>query len=129
VLLAARHLRGMGAHWNLRDILQPAQLRRTVAVNGDIMIRTLALIATFAWFTSQGAREGDVVLAANAILLQFISVAAFFLDGIAFATEALVGRAVGAVHRAGLMLAVKMTTVWAAGIGLSISLMFVVCGP
>lgn len=129
VLLAARHLRGMGAHWNLRDILQPAQLRRTVAVNGDIMIRTLALIGTFAWFTSQGAREGDVVLAANAILLQFISVAAFFLDGIAFATEVLVGRAVGAAHRVGLMLAVKMTTAWAAGIALSISLLFVACGP
>jgi len=129
VAIAARHMRAMGADWSLRDILQPAQLRRTVAVNGDIMIRTLALIAAFAWFTAQGAREGDVVLAANAILLQFISVAAFFLDGIAFATEALVGRAIGAAHRVGLILAVKMTTLWAAGVALSISLTFAVCGP
>jgi MATE family multidrug resistance protein len=98
-------------------------------VNGDIMIRTLALIAAFLWFASQGARQGDVVLAANSILLQFISVAAFFLDGFAFATEALVGRAIGAAHRAGLTLAVKLTTAWAAGVAVCISCVLLLCGP
>jgi MATE family multidrug resistance protein len=127
--IAARHLRGMGGHWSVRRILAPAELKRTIAVNGDIMIRSLALIAVFLWFASQGARQGDIVLAANSILLQFISVAAFFLDGLAFATEALVGRAIGAAHRAGLTIAVKMTTLWAAVVAAVISLVLLSCGP
>jgi multidrug resistance protein, MATE family len=127
--IARRHLRGMNAHVSLQQILAPAQLKRTLAVNGDIMIRSLALIAAFVWFASQGARQGDVILAANAILLQFITVAAFFLDGLAFATEALVGRAIGAAHRAGLVAAVKMTTGWAAGVALLISLAVLLAGP
>lgn len=127
--IAVRHMRGMGSHWSLRRVLAPAQLKRTIAVNRDIMIRSLALIAAFLWFASQGARQGDVILAANSILLQFISVAAFFLDGLAFATEALVGRAIGAAHRAGLAAAVKMTTAWAAGTAVMISAVFLLCGP
>ena len=129
VAIARRHMRGMGARWSIRQILIPVRLKRTFTVNGDIMIRTLALIAAFMWFASQGARQGDVVLAANSILLQFISVAAFFLDGFAFATEALVGRAIGAAHRAGLLLAVRLTTAWAAGVALSISFALLMGGP
>ena len=129
VAIAVRHLRSMGGHWNIGRILMQDRLKRTFAVNGDIMIRTLALIAAFLWFASQGARQGDVVLAANSILLQFISVAAFFLDGFAFATEALVGRAIGAAHRAGLTLAVKLTTAWAAGVAVCISCVLLLCGP
>jgi len=127
--IALRHMRAMGGRWSLRSMLAPAELKRTLAVNGDIMIRTLALITAFVWFSAQGARQGDVVLAANAILLQFISVAAFFLDGLAFATEALVGRAIGAAHRAGLALAVKMTTVWAAGTAVLLSIALFLLGP
>jgi MATE family multidrug resistance protein len=129
IALAMRELRHMQAAWELRLILVPAMLRRTLAVNVDIMIRTLALIAAFFWFAAQGARQGDTVLAANSILLQFISLAAFFLDGFAFATESLVGRAIGAAHRAGLMLAVKLTTAWAAGVAVAVSLGLLVCGP
>ncbi len=127
--IARRHMRALRGHWNMRQILIPVRLKHTFAVNGDIMIRTLALIAAFMWFASQGARQGDVILAANSILLQFISVAAFFLDGFAFATEALVGRAIGAAHRAGLILAVRLTTEWAAAVALSISLALLFCGP
>lgn len=71
-------------------------LVRMFTVNRDIMIRTLCLIFTFAWFTNQGAKAGDVVLAANAILMQFVGFSAFFLDGYALAAETLVGNAVGA---------------------------------
>lgn len=129
IVIALRHMRGMGGHWSMRQILLPSALKRTFAVNGDIMIRTLLLIAAFLWFASQGARQGDVVLAANAILLQFISVAAFFLDGFAFSTETLVGRAIGAAHRGGLTAAVKMTTLWAAGVAVLVSVALLLCGP
>lgn len=68
-------------------------------VNSDIMIRTLALIIGFAWFTRQGALFGDQTLAANHVLLQIVSLSTFFLDGYANVAETLTGRAFGAKNR------------------------------
>src|SRR5690554_5263605 len=65
-------------------------------VNADIMIRTLALLSGFAWFANQGAKFGDHILAANHVLLQFVSLSAFFLDGYAHVAEMLTGKAYGA---------------------------------
>jgi MATE family, multidrug efflux pump len=113
----------------LARLLAPGRLRRMMSVNVDIMIRSLALISAFAWFMAQGARQSDVVLAANAVLIHFTSVSAFFLDGLAFAAEALVGRALGAAHRAGLVAAARMTTVWAAGVAVLIVLVLALLGP
>jgi MATE family multidrug resistance protein len=129
IAIALRHMRGMGATWSLRRMLDPAALKRTFGVNRDIMIRTMALMAVFVCFASQGARQGDVILAANSILLQFISLSAYFLDGLAFATEALVGQAIGAARQAALSLAVKMTTLWAAGVALLMSVALALLGP
>ena len=74
----------------LRDL---SRLARTLSANADIMVRTLFLLFGFAWFTDQSARFGDTLLAANHVLLQLVSFAAFFLDGFAFASESLVGTA------------------------------------
>ena len=112
--IAWRHIRRMGGRWSPAQWLDADRLRRTVAVSRDIMIRSLAMVFVFAWFTTQGARQGDIVLAANAVLMHFVSAGAYLLDGFAFAAEALVGRAVGAAQRAGLRAAVRVTTVWAA---------------
>jgi multidrug resistance protein, MATE family len=79
-----------------RRLKDSAQLRHTLNVNRDIMIRTLLLVASFAWFVRQSAQFGDDVLAANHILLQLVSFSAFFLDAYAYVAEALVGEAVGA---------------------------------
>lgn len=80
----------------LRDWVR---LRHTLSVNSHIMIRTLLLVFSFAWFVRQSAQFGDDVLAANHILLQLISFSAFFLDAYAYVTEALVGEAAGAKNR------------------------------
>lgn len=109
-------------------ILDRAAVRKTVSVNFDIMIRTLCLIFAFAWFTNQGAKSGDVLLAANAILMQFVSFAAFFLDGFAFSAESLVGEAVGAKNRARLKQAVWFSTELAVATAISFSILFLVFG-
>ena len=127
--IALRHLRVIGGRWTRELLLNRAKLKRTFAVNGDIMIRSLALVSVFVWFVASGAEQGDVILAANAVLMNLISVAAFFLDGLAFAAEALVGRAIGAAHRAGLMAAAKLSTLWAVGVAVLLSLIFAVFGP
>lgn len=68
---------------------------RLLAVNRDIFLRTLALLAGFAWFNEASLREGAAVLAGNAVLLQFISISAYFLDAFAHVTEVVTGRASG----------------------------------
>ena len=129
VALAVRYLRQAGGHLQWPRILDAAQLKRAFVVNGDIMIRTLALTTVFVWFTSQGARQGDAVLAGNAVLMQFITACAFFLDGMAFAAEALVGHATGAAQRQGFTLAARMTTLWAAAVAVLLTVVMFLWGP
>ncbi len=94
-LLRARHVDALP--WlSLARLADRARIRMMLSANGDIMVRTLSLLAGFGWFASQGARFGDAILAANHVLLQLVSFSAFFLDGYAFVAEALVGAAVGA---------------------------------
>ncbi|HJO10667.1 MAG TPA: MATE family efflux transporter [Gammaproteobacteria bacterium] len=99
--------------WLKGQVLDPVKLRQTLSANTDIMIRTLLLVFSFAWFINQSARFGDVVLAANHILLQLISFAAFFLDGYAFVVESLVGSAIGGKRRALFDVVVKKSTLLA----------------
>ncbi len=129
LLIAARQLHGFGGRWDVARLLAPERLARTVAVNRDIMIRSLALIFIFSWFMVQGAKQGDTTLAANAVLMSIVSVAVYFLDGLAFAAEALVGRAVGEANRAGLSAAARMTTWWAAGVAVLATAVALPFGP
>jgi len=126
--IATQYLRRFGGTWEAARLFEPIRIARTMAVNRDIMIRSLSLVFAFAWFIAQGAKFGETVLAANAVLMHFVSVSAYFLDGFAFAAEAFVGRAVGAASRAGLSRASRMTTWWAASIALLVSLFLTALG-
>ncbi len=101
LLLVLRILNTRYALFDWPSILHPSALLATLQTNAAILWRTLFLLAGFAWFANQGARFGDSRLAANHLLLQFISFSAFFLDGFAFALESLVGRALGAQDKLG----------------------------
>jgi multidrug resistance protein, MATE family len=81
-------------------------------INRDIMIRSVLLQLSFTTFLFLGARHGDVTLAANQVLLQFLEVTAYALDGFAFAAEALVGQAVGALAVARVRAAMRLTMQW-----------------
>ena len=104
------------------------RLAKTIAVNRDIMIRTIVLMFSFAWFTAKSAEAGTVTLAVNSILLQFVTVSAFFLDGFALAAEALVGKAFGAGQREDFDRSAWLSTGWAAGIACVLSLGIFVFG-
>jgi MATE family multidrug resistance protein len=110
-------------------VFNRARMTRTLSANGDIMVRTLCLTFAFAWFTSRGARAGDVTVAANAILMNFFEVAAYLMDGFAYASEALVGQAVGARNRPRFHAAIRLTSIWAGVVGLLCSLVIWVSGP
>ncbi|WP_244601205.1 MULTISPECIES: MATE family efflux transporter [Rhodopseudomonas] len=110
-------------------LLDPDRLKRMFAVNRDIMIRTAALIAVFLFFTAQGARGGDVVLATNAVLNNFLMISAFFLDGLANAAEQLCGRTLGARDRAGFVRATRLVILWGFGFALIVSAIYAFAGP
>src|SRR5258706_7274075 len=105
------------------------KLMRMLAVNRDIMIRTAALIVAFLFFTAQGARAGDVTLAANAVLNNFLLISAFFLDGLANAAEQLCGRAYGARDRTVFSSAVRLVILWGFGFALAVTAVFTLLGP
>jgi multidrug resistance protein, MATE family len=128
VLIARRLTRGkLGI--SRATLLDRAKLIRMLAVNRDIMIRTAALIAAFLFFTAQGARSGDVILAANAVLNNFLMISAFFLDGLANAAEQLCGRAYGARDRAAFSGAVRLVMLWGSGFALAVIAVFALFGP
>ena len=110
-------------------LLDRAKLMRMLTVNRDIMIRTAALISAFLFFTAQGARAGDVTLAANAVLNNFLLISAFFLDGLANAAEQLCGRAYGARDRAVFSSAVRLVILWGFGFALAVTAVFTLLGP
>ncbi|TCL10220.1 MATE family multidrug resistance protein [Shimia isoporae] len=93
-------------------VFDRAALLEMAAVNRDILLRSLMLQAIFVSFLFLGADFGDVTLAANQVLLQFLSITAYALDGFAFSVEALVGQAFGAKDRAGLRKASIMSSLW-----------------
>jgi len=97
---------------SLSRIADIAAITRMLSLNRDIMIRSFALLATFALFARQGAQFGTVTLAANAVLMNFFLTTSFFLDGFATAAEQLTGRAVGARDRNAFRLAVKLCAIW-----------------
>ena len=85
-----------------QTLLDRKKLSHMLRLNIDILIRTVCLISAFAIFTNFGAKLGTVVLAANSILLRFLDIAAYFIDGAAFATESLAGIFYGERNRAAL---------------------------
>ncbi|WP_415774584.1 MATE family efflux transporter [Paraburkholderia sp. J11-2] len=113
----------------LQIVLAPAALKRLVAINRDIFLRTLCLLGSFGWFAHLGAKQGDAILAANALLLNFQTFMAYGLDGFAHAAEALVGAAIGAGNRHAFRQAVKINLFWAALGAVGFSLVYWVCGP
>ena len=118
-----------GAPWRDRArLLDSAKLKRFTSVNADIMIRSLLLQSIFMSFLFFGAGYGDTRLAANHILLQFLTVTAHAMDGFAFAAESLVGQAMGAKKRAAFRRAAVLVSCWCFGAGLLLALMFWVFG-
>ena len=109
-------------------LLDAHALRNMLVVNGDLMIRTISLIFAFAWFTNQGAKSGDVLLAANSILMQLVSFAAFFMDGFALAAESLVGSAIGAKNSERLKSSIYRTTELAIFTSVLLSIVFALGG-
>jgi len=122
-------LKNVEGTWQKHLIIARDKVWQTISVNRDIMIRTLLLMSAFAFFTLEGARQGNELLAANAILLQLVAISAYFLDGYAFAAEAFIGEAFGSRDRRRFDAAVRLSTFWAFATSLVVSALFWFQGP
>ena len=108
--------------------LQLIAMRRFFTVNRDIFLRTLCLIGVTTFFTSTGARQGDVILAVNTLLMQLFTLFSYIMDGFAYAGEALSGRYVGACNLVQLRRAVKALFGWGVGLSLVFTLLYGIGG-
>ena len=112
------------AHFVMDDLFNTTEIKQFFSVNRDIFIRTLCLIFTFSFFTAKSAEQGDLILAANTILLQLWMVASYGIDGFAYAAESMVGRFKGADDLPMLKKAVYYNLGWGLSIGLAGSLIY-----
>jgi len=130
-VLLALHLRrkqvGVGVAYGA--VFDREQFKRLFGLNVDIFIRTLCLIATFAFFTRQGASMGDTLLAANAVLMQLQNFLSFGLDGFAHAAEAMVGGSVGARDKRAFRQSVRITGQWALIVAVGYTIVYAAAAP
>ena len=103
-------------------------MRRFFSVNSDIFFRTLCLVAVTTFFTSTGARQGDVILAVNTLLMQLFTLFSYIMDGFAYAGEALAGRFIGAKNDVGLRKCIRLLFLWGIGLSLSFTILYAFLG-
>ncbi|MBT8144428.1 MAG: MATE family efflux transporter [Gammaproteobacteria bacterium] len=127
-LMVAGILRDHPGQWLRGHVIDATKMRRLFAVNANLLVRTMALMFSFGFLTAMSARQGTLILAANAILLNLQYVMSYALDGLANAAEALVGRAVGSGRPAHLRRAISLPMRWSAVIAAGLSALYLIGG-
>ena len=125
---AFAYLKERPGHAAWRQLTALDEYTAFFSVNLHLLVRTMALMFTFASVTAAGARLGGLVLAANAVLINMLHLMSFALDGFAHAAEALVGKAVGARDRASLERAVRLTLQWSLYVAVLFCVFFLLGG-
>lgn len=113
-------------YFKRKAIFEIQAFKQFLSLNRDIFIRTFLLVFSFAFFENQSAAQGDLTLAVNSILLQFVSWISYGIDGFAYASESLVGRYAGAKDKSNLRKAINLSFIWAYGLAIIYSLIFYV---
>ena len=116
---------------DLKTAMRWSELRRMMALNGNLFVRSLCFMVVYVGFTSLAGRYGDTELAVSSILMKLFMFFSFFVDGFAYAGEALVGKAYGQTvrgERLGVSGIVRALFNWAIGVGLLFTVIYAVWG-
>lgn len=124
LLLWFRYYGRLKIRMRWKEIMEHGAMRRFFGVNRDIFFRTLCLVAVTTFFTSTGARQGDVVLAVNTLLMQLFTLFSYIMDGFAYAGEALAGRYIGARNNMALKRMIHLLFGWGIGLSLLFTLLY-----
>jgi MATE family multidrug resistance protein len=128
LIIMRRQLKAIGGKWVRATLLSAKKLMKLLSVNFDIFVRTILLIFAFAYFTAEAAKQGEVTLAAVAVLMNFMHFMAFGLDGFAFAAEGMVGSAIGSKQSRQLREIVIVSSFWALVVSLTYAFVYFVFG-
>ena len=107
------HYRGILTSWNLREVLVFSKLKRFLGISSDIFIRTCCLVFSHAYFTAKSAALSNTFLAINTILLQYVNLLSYAIDGFAFAAESMIGKYKGAQDMRNLKRTTRLIFFWA----------------
>ena len=129
LMFVSRRMRDLHQPFDRVYVFESTKIRSLITANSDMMIRTVCLLFAFAWFTSRSARGGDTVVAANMVLLHMFEVAAYAIDGFAYAAEALVGQAIGAKNVQRYRQALNLSTLWVMAFGAVASVLIWLLAP
>lgn len=115
-------------HQLIKEVINFKALAPFILLNRDIFIRTLCLQVTYAFMTMQGVKLGDDIVSANAVLMHFLLIISFSMDGLAYAVEALVGKNIGQRCLQKLKESIYLTLFWASIFSLIQLLLFYLFG-
>ena len=128
IFLYYHRYRNLFTTWNLKIILAFSKLKRFLIISGDIFIRTLCLVFSFSFFTAKSAELSDSILAINTILLQYINLMSYAIDGFAFAAESIIGKYKGARDIQNLKRTTSQIFLWSFLFGLVVMLTILLFG-
>ena len=112
----------------IKKIFVLKDIKKFLNVNNDIFIRTMCLLFVLSFFTAESAKNGNLILAVNTLLLQFFTLYSYLIDGFAYAGEALVGKYTGARNTFQLKKVIKLLFIWGASISLIFTLAYIFGG-
>ncbi len=122
------HYRRLGRYEFRSNLFAAVPLRRFFSLNRDIFLRTLCLVSVNLFFTAAGSREGTMVLAVNTLLMTLFTIFSYFMDGFAYAAEALAGKYYGAGNRDAFQRMVSRVFVFGAVVSAFFTLLYIVGG-
>ena len=123
---ALKHLTGDGKR---SRVLDPVKFKRMLAINRDIVLRTICVVSVLGFFMAKSAELGDVQLAANQVLHHFLIFTSFALDGVAHAAETILGESVGRRDRTAFERDQRMVFLWSGVVGVINIAIYVLTGP
>lgn len=123
-----RELRRLPRGTAAARVLDPARIARMLSINTDILLRTLCVVSVLGFFMAKSAALGDLTLAANQVLHNFLAITSFGLDAVAHSAEAILGEAVGRRDRAAFRASLRVVFVWAGLAGVLNALLYAAAG-
>lgn len=123
MILKMRHL-GLHREFNPRLIFNGEEIKKFFSVNADIFLRTVCIVAVNLYFTSAGSRQGPLILAVNTVLMTFYTIFSYFMDGFAYAGEALCGKLYGRRDWDALRSMIRRLLGWGVAVALAFTLLY-----
>lgn len=128
IILVCVYYKKLFKYIDVKESVKFSYLKRFFALNSDLFIRSFSFLFIYAGFTSLSARFGDVLLASGTILMKIMMLFSYFVDGFAYAGEALTGRFIGAKDKKMLKSAIRVIFYWGLGIGVLSGIIYFICG-